>query len=88
MFTTIIAQGITLYDFQNVISTIQASQVALVVKNLPANAGDTRDVVRSLDQEDPVEAGMATHPRILAWRIPMDRGAWWAAVHGVATRQT
>ena len=45
MFTTIIAQGITLYDFQNVVSTIQASQVALVVKNLPANAGDTRDVV-------------------------------------------
>ena len=27
---------------------------------------------------------MATHCRILAWRIPMDRGAWWAAVHGVA----
>ena len=43
MFTTIIAQGITLYDFQNVVSTIQASQVALVVKNLPANAGDIRD---------------------------------------------
>ena len=26
---------------------------------------------------------MATHCSILAWRIPMDRGAWWAAVHGV-----
>ena len=26
---------------------------------------------------------MATHSSILAWRIPMDRGAWWAAVHGV-----
>ena len=34
--------------------------------------------------EDPLEEGMATHSSILAWRIPMDRGAWQAAVHGVA----
>ena len=27
---------------------------------------------------------MATHLSILAWRIPMDRGAWWATVHGAA----
>ena len=26
---------------------------------------------------------MATHSSILAWRIPMDRGAWWTVVHGV-----
>ena len=26
---------------------------------------------------------MATHSSILAWRIPMDRGAWWATVHGI-----
>ena len=31
---------------------------------------------------------MATHSSILAWRIPMDRGAWRATVHGVAKRQT
>ena len=31
---------------------------------------------------------MATHFSILAWRIPMDRGAWRAAVHGVAKSQT
>ena len=30
---------------------------------------------------------MATHSSILAWRIPMDRGAWWAIVHGVAKRR-
>ena len=40
--------------------------------------------VRSLGWEDPLEEGMATHSSILAWRIPMDRGAWWATVHGVA----
>ena len=34
--------------------------------------------------EDPLDEGVATHSSILAWRIPMDRGAWWATVHGVA----
>ena len=32
--------------------------------------------------------GMATHSSILAWKIPMDRGAWWATVHGVAKSLT
>ena len=32
--------------------------------------------------------GMAIHSSILAWRIPMDRGAWWAIVHGVAKSRT
>ena len=31
---------------------------------------------------------MATHSSILAWRIPMDRGAWWAVVHGVTKLDT
>ena len=31
-----------------------------------------------------LEKGMATHSSILVWRIPMDRGVWWAIVHGVA----
>ena len=38
--------------------------------------------------EDSLEEGMATHSSILAWRKPMDRGAWWTAVHGVAKSQT
>ena len=38
--------------------------------------------------EDPLEEGMATHSSILAWRIPKDRGAWWATVHGVTKNQT
>ena len=37
--------------------------------------------VQPLDWKDPLEEGMATHSRILAWRIPMDRGARWATVH-------
>ena len=31
---------------------------------------------------------MATHSSILAWKIPVDRGAWWATVHGVTKSQT
>ena len=65
----------------------RASQVAPVVKNPPANAGDIRDRVRSLGWEDPLE-GMATHSSILAWRTPMDRRAWGATVHRVAELDT
>ena len=42
----------------------------------------------SLGWEDPLEKGMATRSSILAWRIPMDRGAWQATVHGVTKSQT
>ena len=31
---------------------------------------------------------MATHASILAWRIPVDRGAWWVTVHGVTESDT
>ena len=51
-----------------------ASWVAQTVKNPPA-VRKTR--VQSLGQEDPLEEGMATHSSIPAWRIPMNRGAWW-----------
>ena len=44
--------------------------------------------VQSLGWEDPLEEGMATHSSILAWRIPMDTGAWQATVHGVTKSQT
>ena len=47
-----------------------ASQVAPVVKNPLANAGDTRDLGWSLGQEDPLEKEMATHSSIRAWKIP------------------
>ena len=41
-----------------------------------------------LGLEDPLEEGLSTHPSILAWRIPMDRGAWWTKVHRVAKSWT
>ena len=57
-----------------------ASLVAQMVKNLPAM---WETWVRSLDWEDPLEEGMATHSKILAWRIPTDKGAWRATVQEV-----
>ena len=42
-----------------------------MVKNLPANAGDVRDTDSIPGLEDPLEEGMATYSRILAWTIPL-----------------
>ena len=44
--------------------------------------------VRSLGWEDPLEDGMVTHSSILAWKIPLDREAWQATVHGIAESDT
>ena len=59
--------------------------MAQTVKNLLAMQ---ETWVRSLGWEDTLEEGMATHSSILAWRIPMNRGTWCAAVHGVTKSQT
>ena len=47
-----------------------ASQVVLVVKNPPPNAGDIRDTGSIPGQKDPPEKEMATHSSTLAWSIP------------------
>ena len=44
--------------------------------------------VPSLGGEDPLEEGLAAHSSILAWRVPIDRGAWQATVHRVTKNQT
>ena len=41
-----------------------------MVKNLPANAEDARDVDSILAWEDPLEQGITIHSSILAWKIP------------------
>ena len=42
----------------------------LVVKNLPADAGDVKDMGSVPGQENPLEESLATHSSLLAWRIP------------------
>ena len=62
-----------------------------MVKNLPTVQ---ETWIQSLDWEDPLGwkdplvKGTANHSSILAWRIPMDRGAWQATVHGVTKSWT
>ena len=56
-----------------------ASQVVLVVKNLPANAEDTGSIP---GLEDPLEKEMATHSSIVAWEIPWTEEPGRATVHG------
>ena len=51
------------------------------MKNLPAMQ---ETWIRSLGWEDDLEEGVASHFSILTWRIPIDTGAWWGAVNGVA----
>ena len=55
-----------------------------MLKNLPANAGDIRDMGLIPGSGRSSGGGHDNHSSILAWRIPMGRGAWWATVHRVA----
>ena len=61
-----------------------ASQVALMVKNLPANAGDIRDAGSILGLGRCPDGGLGNPLQYSCLENPMDRGAWQAAVHRVA----
>ena len=65
--------------------SVRGSLVVQMAKNQPAM---WEAWVRPLGWGDPLEEGMATHSSILAWRIPVDRGAWRATVHGVTKSRT
>ena len=58
----------------------------MVNKESTYNAGDLGSIPGL--GRSPGGKGMATHSSILAWRIPMDRGAWWDTVHGVTESDT
>ena len=63
-----------------------ASQVALAAKNLSAKAGDIRDSIPGLGRSPGGRHGNPLQYSCL--QNPMDRGAWWATVHGVTKSQT
>ena len=76
------------FFFLLVVVLFWASQVALVVKNLPTNAGDIRDLslIPGLERSPGGGHGNPLHYSCL--ENPMDRGAWWAAFHRVAKSLT
>ena len=77
----VVSKGITHKD-------ILFSQVVLVLKNAPANAGDIRDVglIHGSGRSPGGGHGMSLQYSCL--KNPMDRGAWWATVHSVTKSQT
>ena len=66
----------------------RASQVALMVKNPPANAGDIRDAGSIPGSGRSTGEGNGNALPYSCLENPMDGGAWWAAVHGVAKSWT
>ena len=62
--------------------------MVLVVKNPPADAADTRNLALNSGLERSSGKGNGDHSSILIWKNPMDRGAWWTIVHGVAKSLT
>ena len=66
----------------------ETSHVALVVKNLPANAGDIRDVGSIPGSGRSPGEGNGYPLQYSCLENPMDRGAWQATVHEVAKSQT
>ena len=64
------------------------------VKDIPGGSDSKESACNAGDPgyipgwEDPLEKGMAPHSSTLAWKNPMDRGVWWATVHGGHKRVT
>ena len=67
---------------------VLASQVALVVKKLPANVGDIRDIGSIPGSGRSPGEGHGNPLWYSYLENPMDRGAWWATVHGVTQSWT
>jgi len=78
---------ISLYTFWSNHSVSWASLVAPSVKNLPANAGDTRDTDSLPGLRRSPGEGNGNPLQYPCLENPMDRGVWWAPVHGVAKSQ-
>ena len=66
----------------------QASQVAPLVKNLPADAEDVRDTGLIPGSGRSPGAGQGNPPQDFCLENPTDRGAWWATVHRVTKSRT
>ena len=77
-----------LSDFTSLHFSSQAFQVALVVKNLPAKAGDVRDAGSISGSGRSSGGGNGNPLQYPCLENPMDRGAWQAAVHRVSKSQS
>ena len=77
-----------MYTHAHTHTYVWASQVALVVKNLPANTGDVRDKSSIPGSGRSSGGGHGNPLQYSCLENPMDRGAWWATVHRVPKSKT
>ena len=68
------------WTYDLISASFKASQVALVVKNPPANAGDIRDPGSTAGSGRQPGGGHGNPPQYPCLENPKDRGAWWAIV--------
>ena len=87
-FVTVVHHHNQETNFDTIHGLYWASQVALVVKNPPANAGDARDTSSTLKWGRSPGVGNGTSLQYSCLENSMDRGAWQATVHGAAKNQT
>ena len=74
-------------EFGHNYAVLQASLGALLIKNMPASAGDTRDMGSTPGLGKSSGEGNGNPRQYSYLENPMDRGAWSATVHGTAKRQ-
>ena len=79
---------VNVYNKHHNVVCSTASQVALVIKNSPANAGDLRDVGSIPELGRSPGGGHGSPLQYSCLEDPHDRGAWQATIHGVAKSQT
>ena len=77
-----------IFNFQLPVLFQGASQAALLVKNLPAKAGDVRDAGSIPGLERSSRGGRGNPLQYSCLENPMDRGAWWVTVCEVTKSQT
>ena len=83
-----IRSELSVVNLKSPIGTSRSFPDGLVVKNPPANLGDTGDVGSSPESGRPPGEGNGNPPQYSCLENSMDREAWWAIVHGVTKRWT
>ena len=74
----------TLLSHEKEGNSVICNNTALVLKNLPASAGDVKDVGSIPGSGRSPGGGQGSPLHYSCLENPMDRGAWWATVHAVA----
>ena len=84
----LVIEGTYLSIIKAISDNLMTFQVVLAVKNPPASVGDIRDKCLIPGSGRSPEGGNGNSVQYSCLENPMDRGAWWALIHGVMRNQT